>query len=191
MTAKERRRGRRESGGERVNWKREIAVDAAIVAGAFLLVWLVDTFLLINAKIPSGSMENTIPSGARVVGIRLSYREEAPQRYDVVIFHYPDNEAELFVKRVIGLPGETVAIVDGRVYIDDSAEPLRDDFIAEPMEGTFGPYVVPEGSYFVLGDNRNHSLDSRYWVNKFVAEDKIIGKAAFVWFPFSAAGRID
>lgn len=174
----------------KINWKKEFLTDLAIVAGAFALVWLVDSFLLINARIPSGSMENTIPAGARVVGTRLSYRNSAPQRYDVIIFRYPDDETELFVKRVIGLPGETVQIVDGKVYIDDAAEPLRDDFIAEPMQGSFGPYVVPEGSYFVLGDNRNNSLDSRYWTNKFVSADEVIGKAAFVWFPFSAAGGI-
>ena len=176
---------------DKIDWKRELLINGLIIACAFVAVWLLDTFIIINAVVPSGSMENTIPSGARVIGSRLSYNDSTPERYDIVVFHYPDDESQLFVKRVIGLPGETVTIIDGKVYINDETEPLDDSFIAEPMEGSFGPYVVPEGCYFMMGDNRNNSLDSRYWVNTFVAEDKILGKALFVWYPFSSWGTIN
>ena len=176
---------------DKIDWKRELLINGLIIACAFVAVWLLDTFIIINAVVPSGSMENTIPSGARVIGSRLSYNDSTPERYDIVVFHYPDDEKQLFVKRVIGLPGETVTIIDGKVYINDETEPLDDSFIAEPMEGSFGPYVVPEGCYFMMGDNRNNSLDSRYWVNTFVAEDKILGKALFVWYPFSSWGTIN
>ena len=176
---------------DKIDWKRELLINGLIIACAFVAVWLLDTFIIINAVVPSGSMENTIPSGARVIGSRLSYNDSTPERYDIVVFHYPDDEKQLFVKRVIGLPGETVTIIDGKVYINDETEPLDDSFIAEPMEGSFGPYAVPEGCYFMMGDNRNNSLDSRYWVNTFVAEDKILGKALFVWYPFSSWGTIN
>ena len=176
---------------DKIDWKRELLINGLIIACAFVAVWLLDTFIIINAVVPSGSMENTIPSGARVIGSRLSYNDSTPERYDIVVFHYPDDESQLFVKRVIGLPGETVTIIDGKVYINDETEPLDDSFILEPMEGSFGPYVVPEGCYFMMGDNRNISLDSRYWVNTFVAEDKILGKALFVWYPFSSWGTIN
>ena len=102
-------------------------------------------------------MEQTIMTGDRVFGNRLAYKTKDQERFDIVIFKYPDDPSQLFVKRVIGLPGETVNIVDGKVYINDSEEPLDDSFCPETPQGSFGPYEVPEGCYFMLGDNRNHS----------------------------------
>ena len=142
-----------------------------------VIVFIINNVLLINARIPSESMEKTIMTGDRVFGNRLAYMTKDPERFDIVIFKFPDDESQLFIKRVIGLPGETVTIKDGKVYINDSEEPLDDSFVAETPVGDFGPYKVPEGSYFMLGDNRNHSRDSRYWINSFVEKDKIIAKA--------------
>ena len=139
--------------------------------------------LLINAKIPSESMEDTIMTGDRIFGNRLAYINKDPQRFDIVIFKYPDDETQLFIKRVIGLPGETVEIRDGKVYIDGSETPLDDSFTPEPPQGDWGPEVVPEGSYFMLGDNRNRSKDSRFWTNTFVKKEKILGKAVLRYFP--------
>ena len=148
-----------------------IAILAAVAIALF-----VDNFLIVNAQIPSGSMENTIMTGDRVVGNRLSYLTKDPERYDVIIFKYPDDESQLFIKRIIGLPGETVEIRDGHIYIDGSSEPLEDVETKEYMVGNYGPYTVPEGCYFVMGDNRNDSKDSRYWINPYVSKDKILGK---------------
>lgn len=86
--------------------------------------------MYINARVPSGSMEQTIMTGDRVFGNRLAYKNKEPERFDIVIFKYPDDPSQLFVKRVIGLPGETVNIVDGKVYINDSEEPLDDSFFS-------------------------------------------------------------
>lgn len=147
------------------------------------VVLVVNNFLLINAKIPSESMEQTIMTGDRVFGNRLAYVFGEPERYDIIIFKYPDNEKELFIKRIIGMPGETVEIKDGKVYINGSEEPLKDSFTPETSVGDYGPYTVPEDSYFVLGDNRNYSRDSRFWNNPYVAEDKILGKAVLKYFP--------
>ena len=133
-----------------------IAILAAVAIALF-----VDNFLIVNAQIPSGSMENTIMTGDRVVGNRLSYLTKDPERYDVIIFKYPDDESQLFIKRIIGLPGETVEIRDGHIYIDGSSEPLEDVETKEYMVGNYGPYTVPEGCYFCLGDNRPRSEDSR------------------------------
>ena len=161
-----------------------------------LVVLVINNVILINAKIPSASMEKTIMTGDRVFGFRLAYginldlfgkhimkKTKDPERFDIVIFKFPDDESQLFIKRVIGLPGETVEILDGKVYIDGSDTPLDDSFTAETPIGDFGPYVVPEGSYFMLGDNRNCSRDSRYWIHPFVQKDKILGKAVLRYFP--------
>lgn len=153
-----------------------------------VVVFVLNHFVIINARIPSPSMENTIMTGDQIFGNRLAYLFDDPERYDIVIFEWPDDPSQLFIKRVIGLPGETVEIRDGKVYIDGSSEPLRDDFIPEPMEGDFGPYTVPEDCYFMLGDNRNHSKDSRYWINTFVEKDAILGKAVIRYFPLNKIG---
>lgn len=155
-----------------------------------VFVFIINNFLIINANIPSESMENTIMTGSQILGNRLSYLKENPHRYDIVIFKYPDNEAKLFIKRIIGLPGETVEIRDGKVYINGQEEPLDDSYIPEPMEGSFGPYEVPENCYFMLGDNRNGSKDSRFWDNTYVKKDQILGKAVFRYYPFDSIGVI-
>ena len=85
--------------------------------------------------------------------------------------------------RSIGLPGETVRIVDGRVYIDGADLPLEEIYLKEAPEGSFGPYEVPQDSYFVMGDNRNHSHDSRFWENQYVEKKKILAKAVFQYYP--------
>lgn len=163
-------------------------VKIIIVVGA--LVFVINNFFVLNARIPSESMENTIMEGDQLFGNRLAYRNSDPQRYDIVIFKYPDNEKQLFIKRVIGLPGETVNIVDGKVYINDDPTPLDDSFLPEKMEGDFGPYQVPENCYFMLGDNRNWSNDSRSWVNTYVRRDQILAKAALRYWPLTKIGFI-
>ena len=102
-------------------------------------------------------------TGDKLIALRTFYWFEDPKRGDIVVFEYPDDPSELFIKRIIGEPGDKVEIIDGKVYINDSREPLKEDYLKEPMEGSFGPYTVPEDCYFMMGDNRNDSLDSRFW----------------------------
>ncbi len=163
---------------------RDILEWVVVIAISATLAFALDKFIIVNAKIPSASMEPTIMTGDRLIGNRLAYLKDTPQRGDVVIFLYPDNESEYFIKRVIGLPGETVTIRQGKVYINDATEPLDESayIVATPI-GDFGPYNVPEGAYFMMGDNRNNSMDSRYWNQKFVYKDKILGKAWARYFP--------
>ena len=170
---------------EKASVGKELFQWVLVILGAVILAFLIDTFVIVNAQIPSGSMENTIMTGDRVFGNRLAYKFSDPKRFDIIIFKYPDDESQLFIKRIIGLPGETVEIHDGNIYINGSDSPLEDVDIEEPMEGSFGPYTVPEGCYFVMGDNRNNSRDSRYWENTFVSEDEILGKAVFRYWPLN------
>ena len=152
---------------ELLSWVLTFAV--AIVAALFIKYCLI-----INADVPTGSMENTIMPGDRLIGNRLAYLKEGPQRGDIVVFHYPDNEKELFVKRVIGLPGESVHIEDAKVYIDGVE--LEEPYLKEEWTIATGTYdfEVPEDCYLMLGDNRNNSKDARYWENKYVNIDKIL-----------------
>ena len=163
-------------------WK-ELWEYVKMILFVVIVVLVVDNFLLINAVIPSESMENTIMTGDRIFGNRLAYLFDDPERFDIVIFKYPDDESQRFIKRVIGLPGETVKIREGKVYINGSDTPLDDSFTPETPVGNFGPYTVPEGCYFMLGDNRNNSRDSRMWDNPYVKKEKILGKAVLRYFP--------
>lgn len=168
---------------EEINIKQEIAEWVVVIVLAVAFAVAINTFFLVNALVPSASMENTVMTGDRLFGNRLAYIKEDPRRGDIVIFKYPDDEKQLFIKRVIGLPGETVQVIDGKVYINYCDEPLNEPYLAQEMLGDFGPYEVPEGAYFMMGDNRNYSADSRFWTNKFVYKDKILGKAWLQYYP--------
>ena len=160
---------------EVISWIKTIVL-ALVLAGA------VNSFLIVNAEVPTGSMENTIMPGDRILALRTSYWFDEPQEGDVTVFRYPDDPTgkTLYVKRIIGAEGDVIEVADGEVYVNGAA--LKEDYIAETTMGDFGPYIVPEDSYFMMGDNRNHSLDSRYWEDKFVHEDEILGKVVLRYY---------
>ncbi|NCC15867.1 MAG: signal peptidase I [Clostridia bacterium] len=162
--------------------KREVISWIKTILLAVVLAGLVNTFLIVNAQVPTGSMETTIMTGDRIMALRTSYWLDEPQRGDVVVFRYPDDPEQktLFVKRIIGMGGDVVKVENGSVYIN--GEVLNEPYLEVITQGNFGPFEVPEGSYFMMGDNRNSSLDSRFWDNKFVAPDKILGKVVFRYF---------
>lgn len=165
-------------------WRRELWEWVKIIVSAAAIAFVLNTFIIANSEVPSGSMENTIMTGDRVIGSRLSYKFDEPERGDIAIFHFPDNEKIYYVKRIIGLPGETVDIVDGKVYIDGSDTPLDEPYIREPMIPEPPMHFdVPEGCYFMMGDNRNYSLDARRWNNTYVKKEKIIAKVLFRYYP--------
>ena len=162
--------------------KASLVTNLAALAAAIVLALVISNFVVINAKIPSVSMEATITAGDRVFGNRLAYLASSPGRGDVIIFKAPDEPKKLFVKRVIGLPGDTVEILDGSVYVNGVL--LDEPYIAEKMDPNEAHYFeVPEGSYLCLGDNRNHSNDARYWNNRFVSRSSIVAKAWFRYYP--------
>ncbi len=165
------------------NFKKELISWIKVIITAVLIALALDFLVIANAVVPTGSMENTVPVGSRIIGFRLYYLFQEPQRGDIVIFKFPDDEKKDYLKRIIGLPGDTVEIVDGKVYINGSEEPLDEPYLSEEPVGSYGPYVVPEDSYFMMGDNRNYSNDSRFWETTYVTHDKLVAKAFIMYYP--------
>lgn len=173
-------------------------VESIIVA--FLLAMVIRAFVVQAFKIPTGSMRMTLLEGDLILVNKFIYGAKVPfmnlrlpalrepKRGDVLVFIYPEDKDKDFIKRLVGLPGETVEIKGGSIYINDkpAQEPVfnrvyyynRGDFGAEGQKIT-----VPKGSYFVLGDNSASSKDSRYW--GFVPKDNLLGKALIVYWPLS------
>ena len=163
---------------------KEIFSWISIIVVAAVIALVLNLFIIANSRVPSASMENTIMTGDRVVGFRLTYLFQEPKRGDVIIFKFPDDESLYYVKRIIGEPGDIVDIKDGKVYLNNSETPLEEDYIKETMIPEADMHFeVPEGAYFCLGDNRNNSADSRRWVHSYVYKEKIIAKVIFRYFP--------
>lgn len=168
---------------KKANAKKEVWGYVKIVIIAALIALFCNKVLIANVKIPSESMQDTIQVGDRLIGSRLAYKFSEVERGDIVIFKYPDDESQVFIKRVIGLPGETVVVRDGKVYINDSDTPLDEPYVKGIPTGDYGPYEVPEDCYFMMGDNRGDSLDSRFWSNTYVEKKKILAKALVRYYP--------
>lgn len=151
------------------------------------VIFLLFKYCLFNCYVPSSSMTPTLESGDRILAVCNPSKIE---RYDIVMFKFPDDESRYFVKRVIGLPRETIEIrTDGHVYAN--GELLDDSFIREPMAvDTDVTYEVPDGCYLMLGDNRNESWDSRYWDNTFVTEEEITAKGGIIYWPLNHVGLL-
>lgn len=161
--------------------RKEIFSWIRVIFLAVVISFVMKNYLIINASVTSGSMENTIMTGNRLIANRLAYTSTKPQRGDIVVFKFPDDESKNYVKRVIGLSGETIEGKDGLVYIDGQA--ITENYVTSTLSEDFGPYKIPIDSYFMMGDNRGISYDSRYWNNKFVHKDKILGRVSFTYFP--------
>ena len=159
---------------EILDWSRTILI--ALIVG-----FAASKVLITSAQVPTGSMEDTIMPGSRLIINRIAYAVSKPKRGDIIAFYFPDDEETVYLKRIIALPEETVEGKNGNVLVD--GEPLEEDYVTEEIDSDFGPYYVPTDMYFVMGDNRNDSWDSRFWDHKFVAKKKIIGKAEMEYFP--------
>ena len=165
-------------GEELVAWFKTL-VSAAVYAT------LIVTFGFQVARVEGHSMAPTLEDQDRLIVNKLEYRlpNHDPQVGDIVMLLYPIDPDKSFVKRVVGEPGDVIRSVNGHVFRND--EPLPDDFIPEEyrMYDTWGPEIVPEGYYFVMGDHRNNSSDSRTW--RFVPKKYIIGKVQLRWWPLT------
>jgi signal peptidase I len=155
------------------------------------LVLSVVLFVSINAlsariRVDGASMEPSLFSGEYVIVSKLSYRLGRPQRGDIIVFHFPRDPKEEYIKRVIGLPGDQVVISDGFVYVNGQR---LDEVYLRAKPNYSGNWTVPEGQLFVLGDNRNNSSDSHNWGT--VPMDYVVGKAVLVYWPPPAWGLIE
>ena len=166
------------------SFKREVFSWIACIVVTILLTEFILNFVIINANIPSGSMENTIMTNDKLIALRTSYWFNDPKRGDIIIFKYPDDETEWFIKRVIALPGETVLVKDGKVYINGSKKALSEPYIKEEPVEDFGPYKVPKnGYYFVMGDNEIIQMIMPEWETHYVSRDKSWKEAWFKLLP--------
>jgi signal peptidase I len=171
---------------QRLNvWKDELVAWFKTLASAAVYATLIVTFGFQVARVEGQSMAPTLADQDRLIVNKLAYRVGEPRRSDIVMLYYPLNPDKSFVKRVIAEEGDQVRIVDGRVYVNDV--PLRDDFVPPEFRShdDFGPTVIPEGYYFVMGDHRNNSSDSRHW--GMVPKKYIIGKVQLRWWPLPTA----
>ncbi len=144
-----------------------------------IVTLFVTTFIAQITQIKGRSMEPSLIDGERVVNVKFIYKLENPKRGEVIIFKPPFKTKETYIKRIIGLPGEKVEIKDGYVYINDKL--LKEPYILLRSHDNWGPKIIPQDMYFVLGDNRVNSSDSRVW--GFVPKENIIGKAILIFWP--------
>ncbi len=167
---------------------RELGLFLVYIGAAVLAVLFLIAFVVQRADVYGRSMEPVLHHGDVLLVDKLSYRFSAPERYDIVVFGYRLREGRYYTKRIIGLPGETVQIKDGWVYID--GEKLEDDVGTEPAaeaRRAAEPITLGEDEYFVLGDNRNFSSDSRDPDVGNIRRDEIIGK---IWLRLWPLGNM-
>jgi signal peptidase I len=163
----------------------EIVLWMKTLASAALYATLIVTFGFQVARVDGQSMASTLADHDRLIVNKLAYRIGEPQVGDIVMLSYPLRPEQSFVKRVIAAEGDRVQVVDGRVYRNDV---LMDDSFVPPdyrSHDDWGPQVIPEGYYFVMGDHRNKSSDSRHW--GFVPKKYIIGRVQLRWWPLPTA----
>lgn len=152
------------------------AIIWALVISSLVIIFIAQAFY-----IPSVSMSPTLLIKDRIIVNKFIYSFTEPQRQEIIVFKYPVQPKRKLIKRLIGLTGDKVEIKDGLVYLNDQL--LEEDYIQEKDYRNYGPVVIPEDNYFVLGDNRNNSEDSRFW--GFVPKNNIIGKAILIFWPLN------
>lgn len=153
------------------------------VITSVLIVIILMNFVFINAYVPTGSMEPTIHAGNRVFGVRFLHNYK---RGDIIVFKDPDGSGCYLIKRIIGMPGDQITVetgIHGSSQVKVNGSPLYEPYLKEAMLPEEFEIEVPEGGYFVLGDNRNDSYDARYWNNKIIPEKKITGIALVKYWP--------
>ncbi len=164
------------------SWFRDILLACAIAV--FIVVFVVQP-----VKVEGTSMQPRLADQERIFVNRFIYRIQEISRGDVVVFWFPKDRSKSFIKRVIGIPGDSVEIQEGSVYLNGKKE--KEPYLKPEFRDfrSFQKVIVPPGQYFVLGDHRNSSNDSRHW--KFVDRSLIYGKAVFSYWPVSRVGLVE
>ncbi|HHW66803.1 MAG: signal peptidase [Epulopiscium sp.] len=164
--------------------------DILIALGVTLFI---TTFIYQNTQVIGDSMEPTLQDGNAIIVNKFIYRFQQPKRGDIIAFKYSQNPSQHFIKRIIAIEGDKIDIRDGKVYLNDQV--LEENYILEPMDtikigNMHFPIVIPKDSYFVMGDNRNVSFDSRYTEVGLIPLSYISGKAVLRIWPFNMIGLI-
>jgi len=154
-----------------------VSIVIAVVLAFFIRYFIVELYL-----VDGPSMRPTLQNAERLVVNKFIYRFRAPERGEILVFRYPRDPSRDFIKRVIAIPGDTIEIKDGRVFVNQQL--MNEPYILSKTRGDYPLSTVPEGHIFVMGDNRNNSEDSRFADVGFVPYDLIKGKAVLVFWPF-------
>jgi signal peptidase I len=160
--------------------------EILITLGLAVAIYLILQTSIQSSIVNNVSMQPTLVAGQRIIVLKSIYNFKEPERGDIIIIHPPVAPQEEWVKRLIGLPGDTIAVKGGIVYVN--GVPLDEPYVKDKAKNSFGPFEVPAGNYFVMGDNRNNSTDSRFgWT---VTRNEIVGEAWFRIWPLSKFGGV-
>ena len=151
------------------------------VISAGIIAFIVITFIGQVTVVRGASMEPTLHDRERLIANKISYRFEPPERNEIIIFKPPIGIKRNYIKRIIGIPGDKIEIVNGKIYVNDQV--LEEPYVKHRSYENMPPTIVPADSFFVLGDNRPNSSDSRYW--GFVPRKNVVGKAWVVFWPLN------
>ncbi|MDP3059018.1 MAG: signal peptidase I [bacterium] len=165
-------------------WRIELLEWVKALLFAVILALFIRVFLVATYVVDGHSMQPSLHDYERVLINKVVYRFSPPSTGDVIVFEYPLDRARDFIKRVVAIPGQTVEVKNGKVFIDGVA--LSEPYLITPTHGLFGPVTVPKNTVFVMGDNRNFSLDSRDPSVGFVPIKSIRGKGMVIFWPLSA-----
>ena len=168
--------------------KKEIKEWFEAIIIALVVALLIRGFIVEPYIVDGDSMLPTLHDGERLIIDKISYRFSKPDAGEIIVFKYPQNMKLNYIKRVVGIPGDEIYIHDGFVYINGILN--EESFIAEPTYGTYGPVIVPDNHYFVLGDNRNNSKDSRFSDVGFIPSNIIKGKPLIRIWPMDTIGLL-
>ncbi len=163
------------------DWGKELKEWIVSISAAIILALIIRTFIVELYVVDGPSMKPTLQHEERLVVNKFIYRIREPQKGEVVIFRYPRDPSRDFIKRVIATAGDTIEIKEGRVYVNDQLQ--REDYILEKTRTEYPKVTIPEGTIFVMGDNRNNSEDSRFSDVGFVPLDLVKGKAVLIFWP--------
>jgi signal peptidase I len=180
----------RASAESQIRKKSIVREYAEAIIIALILAFIIRTFVVQAFKIPSGSMIPTLQIGDHILVNKFIYRFADIERGDIIVFKFPKDESRDFIKRVIGIPGDKIEIRDKKVYINDKE--LNEPYAVHEEQGgasyhprdVFGPIIIPENKFFMMGDNRENSMDSRFW--GFLDKQKIKGKAFIIYWSWDS-----
>ncbi len=172
---------------------KEVLSTSLYFLGVILVSFFIIKFVAQRTEVIGNSMNTTLSDGDNLILNKISYRFHDPERFDIVVFPFRHEKGKNYIKRIIGLPGETVHInKEGTIYIND--EPLEESYGLEVIKNpgnAYEPITLGEGEYFVLGDNRNNSEDSRFDEVGIVHREEILGKVWIRIYPFNSFGKVE